>query len=135
MPKSPVIERTHSTSGSAQDIATQLRQNKLLAGAEINVTGNKLVGRGRQENQDVVRELLAGRSAKRTNVVEGKKVYTLRVALPVGKLLEALGPQMGVEIQIDKSAIAAAGISLETKVEVNVKEASADELLKAVLEP
>ncbi len=42
---------------------------------------------------------------------------------------------MGIEIAVDKPAIQAAGISLETKVRVDVKEVSADELLKAVLDP
>ncbi len=135
IPSKPAIERTYSVAGAAQDVAAQLRQNKLLTGAEINVANGKLVVRGRQEDQDVVHDLLAGGTARRSSVTEGKKVYTLRVELPIGKLLEALGPQMGIGIAVDKSAIATAGISLETKVRVDVKEVSADELLKAVLDP
>jgi hypothetical protein len=135
MPGKPVIEQTYPVSSLPHDVATQLQQNKLLDGAEIDVAGNKLIVRGRQEDQDVVHDLLAGRTAHRTKVAEGRKVYTLRVELPVGKLLDALGPKMGVELQLDRSAITAAGISLETKVQVDVKEVSADELLRAVLEP
>jgi hypothetical protein len=135
MPSKPVVERTYSVSGVAQDVVSQLRQNKLLSGAEIGLNGGKLVVRGRQEDQDVVRDLLAGGTARRSSVTEGKKVYTLRVELPISKLLEALGPKLGIEIEINKPAIAAAGISLETKVKVDVKEVSADELLKAVLDP
>jgi hypothetical protein len=131
----PVIERSYSVAGVAQDVAAQLRQNKLLSDAEIDVVKGKLVVRGRQEDQDTVRDLLAGKTARRSNVSEGKKVYTLRVELPIGKLLEALGSQMGIEIAVDKPTIQAAGISLETKVRVDVKEVSADELLKAVLDP
>jgi hypothetical protein len=135
IPSKPAMERTYSVSGVAQDVAAQLRQNKLLTGAEIDVVNGKLVIRGRQEDQDIVHDLLAGGTARRSSVTEGKKVYTLRVELPIGKLLEALGSQMGIEIAVDKPAIAAAGISLKTKVRVDVKEVSADELLKAVLDP
>jgi len=135
MPASPVLERTYSIAGTPQDLVAQLRQNKLLSGAQIEAAGSKLAVRGRQEDQEVVRDVLAGRTAHRTSVVEGRKVYTLRVELPIGKLLDALGPQMGIEIELDRSAITAAGISLETKVQVDVKDVSADDLLKAVLDP
>jgi hypothetical protein len=136
MPEHPTLVRSYSVSGAPQEIAAQLRLNKLLSSAEITVNGNKLQVRGRQEDQEVVRELLSGRTAKRTTVSEGRKVYTLRVELPVGELLEALSRQIGFELQLDRPAITAAGVSLEKqKVKVDVKDASADELLKAVLDP
>jgi len=135
MPEKPVIDRSYAVSGAPQDVAAQLRQIKLLAAAQIDVAGGKLIVRGRQEDQDVVNDVLAGHTAHRTSVTEGRKVYTLRVELPVGKLLDALEKQMGVEIQLDRAAISAEGISLETKVQVNVKEVSAEELLQAVLDP
>ncbi|HZZ27839.1 MAG TPA: hypothetical protein VFE46_07500 [Pirellulales bacterium] len=134
MPEKPVIERSYSVSG-VSEVAAQLRQIKMLADAQIEVIGSKLMVRGRQEDQEAVNDMLSGRTAHRSNVSEGRKVYTLRVELPVGELLEALAKQMGVEIQLDRPAIAAAGISLETKVKVDVKQVSADELLHAVLEP
>lgn len=77
-------------------------------------------------------------SAKpRQRIVTGpaRKIYTLQVELPVGQLLQSLGPRMGLDIHIDKEAIAAAGKSLDTKVKLDVKDAGADELLRAVLEP
>jgi hypothetical protein len=132
MPAKPVVERTYPISGR-QDFVSQLRGNPLLAGAEIKVANDQVVVRGREEDQEIVRNLRGQRPAMRAT--EGKKVYTLHVQLPIGELLHALGPQMGLEIQLDKEAIAAAKISLATKVEVNLKDASADELLKAVLDP
>ncbi len=135
MPDKPVIERSYAVTGTPQDVANQLRQMKMLADAQIDIAGKKVVVRGRQEDQDVVNDLLAGHTAHKTSVAEGKKVYTLRVEVAVGELLEALSKQMRVEIQIDKPAIAAAGISLEKKVQVDVKEVSADALLHAVLDP
>jgi hypothetical protein len=134
MPTKPIIERSYAVK-MPQDVAAQLRQMKLLTDAEIEVAGSQLIVRGRQEDQDVVSEVLAGHTAHRISVAEGRKVYTLRVELPVGQLVNALGKQMGMEIQLDRPAIAAAGISLEKTVQVDVKDASSDELLQAVLKP
>ncbi len=66
---------------------------------------------------------------------EARKVYSLQVELPVGQLLQALGPRMGLEIHVDKEAIAAAGKSLDTKVKIDMKDVGDEELLHAVLEP
>ncbi len=68
-------------------------------------------------------------------VGEARKVYSLQVELPVGQLLQALEPRMGLEIHVDKEAIAAAGKSLDTKVKIDVKDVGDEELLRAVLEP
>ena len=75
------------------------------------------------------------KKSQHTVTTEGRKVYSLQVELPVGQLLQSLGPRMGLEINIDKAAIAAAEKSLDTKVKLDVKEAGEDELLRAVLEP
>jgi hypothetical protein len=58
-----------------------------------------------------------------------------RVDAPVSKLLETIRRQLNLEIQIDRPLIAAAGISLEKSVHVDVKDVTADQLLNAVLEP
>ena len=71
----------------------------------------------------------------RVVVGQSQKIYSLQVELPVGQLLKSLGPRMGLEIRVDQAAITAAGKSLNTKVKLDVKEASADELLRAVLDP
>jgi hypothetical protein len=89
MPEKPVIERSYPLAGLPADTPSQLRQNKLLADAQIDAVNNKLRVRGRQEDQDVVADVLAGHAAHKTSVAEGRKVYTLRVELPVGKLLDA----------------------------------------------
>jgi hypothetical protein len=136
MPEKPVIERDYSVAGPAADAAVKLKKTELLSDAEVSVAGGKVVVRGRQEDQEIVSELLAGRTARRTTVSEGRKVYSMpRVDAPVSKLLETIGRQLNLEIQIDRPAIAGAGISLEKSVQVDVKDVTADQLLKAVLEP
>lgn len=136
MPEKPVIERDYSVNGSAAEAAAKLKKMEILTDTEVSVAGGKVAVRGRQEDQEIVSELLAGRTARRTTVSEGRKVYSMpRVDAPVSKLLETIGRQLNLEIQIDRPAIAAAGISLEKSVQVDVKDVSADQLLKAVLEP
>src|SRR5262249_38110052 len=135
MPEKPTIEHSYSTGASPQELVTKLRQIPMLAGAEIKVVEGKVSVRGRQEDQDAVSELLAGRAARRTTVTNDQHVYSLRIEMPVGKLLEALQKQMDLNFQIDKSAIELAGLSLDKPVKLDVKEVSEDELLRSVLEP
>ncbi|HEY2883069.1 MAG TPA: hypothetical protein VGJ15_11560 [Pirellulales bacterium] len=134
-PEKPTIEHSYAVSGSPQELATKLKQMKMLAEADIKVVGNKLVVRSRQEDQDAIADLLAGKTAKRTTVTEPKKVYTLRVEAPVSKLLKSISQQLELDVQIDRVAVAAAGISMEKSVSLDVKEATTDELLHAVLDP
>jgi hypothetical protein len=136
MPERPVIQRDYSVTGSAAEAASKLKKTELLADAEVSVAGGKVVVRGTQEDQEIVSELIAGRTARRTTVSEGRKVYSMpRVDAPVSKLLETIGRQLNLEIQIDRPAVSAAGISLEKSVQVDVKDVTADQLLNAVLEP
>ena len=135
-PENPLIERDYSVAGSAAEAAAKLKKTELLADAQVNVAGGKVVVRGRQEDQEVVSDLIAGHTARRTSVSEGRKVYSMpRVDAPVSKLLATIGRQLNLEIQIDRPALAAAGISLEKSVQVDVKDVTADQLLKAVLDP
>jgi hypothetical protein len=54
---------------------------------------------------------------------------------PVGVLLVQLAEKLGLELRIDRDAIEAAGISLDQTVSFGVENATADELLEALLAP
>ncbi len=54
---------------------------------------------------------------------------------PVGVLLGQLAEKLGLELRIDRDAIEAAGISLDQTVSFGVANATADELLEALLTP
>ncbi|MCC7085684.1 MAG: STN domain-containing protein [Pirellulales bacterium] len=135
-PTEALLEHVYNVAGSAQEVAIGLKQNSLLTSAEIKPIGNKLFVRARQEEHEMIQELLSGRAVKRTTVRETtEQVYTLRVILAVDKLLEALAKKLDFELKIDRDAIAAKGISLTQEVHVDVKNVSADKLLNTVLEP
>lgn len=135
-PADAKIEIAYNVPGSAEEIASGLKQNSLLAAAEINPTGNKIVVRARQEDHDAIKELLARRPVKRTNVRENTKdVYTLKVTLAADKLLDQLAKKLSLELKIDHDAIAAKGLSLSKEVQLDVKQVNIDQLLRAVLDP
>jgi hypothetical protein len=122
-----------SSAGRGKEIASRLAES--LPGATIEATADKLVVRGYAEDLDFVEVYLSGRPAKQTTVTAGQKVYQLSVVKPVGAVLKALGPKLDLDIRVDENAIKAAGLSLATEVKVDVKNASEDELLSAVLAP
>lgn len=134
-PADPTIEQRYPVKGSPSDLVGQLRAIEMLADAEISTSRNQLVIRGRAEDHDVVRDLLAGKSAKRTTVRESKVVHTLKVQLAADKLLAALAKKLELEIQYDRDAIAASGIALDQEVQLDVKDVSTDELFRAILDP
>jgi hypothetical protein len=135
-PADAKIEITYNVPGAAEEVAGALRQNSLLAAAEITPTGNKLVVLARQEDHDAIKQLLARQPVRRANVRETTKdVYTLRVTLAADKLLDQLAKKLSLELKIDHDAIAAKGLSLTQEVQLDVKQVGLDQLLRAVLDP
>jgi hypothetical protein len=55
------------------------------------------------------------------------------VEKPLGPVLKQLASRLGFELRIDEKAIAAAGISLDQRVSVNIENATVDELLRQLL--
>ncbi len=137
MPDAPVIEKSYPLRGGlgprGKEIEKKLAES--LPSAKIEMAADKLVVRGRAEDQDFVETYLSGRPAKRIVTSGEKKVYQLKIVMPVGQLIKTLGKKLDLDVQFDDEAIKAAGLSLTTEVNVNVKDATADELLKAVLAP
>lgn len=54
---------------------------------------------------------------------------------PLGEVLQYIGTQLGLEMKIDREALARSGVSLDQLVSFSVKDASTDDLLEAVLGP
>lgn len=66
----------------------------------------------------------------------GKQVFTLRVEnQPVGRVLEQLAERLHWKLDVDESAIRAAGHPLDRLVSFHVENAGADQLLEALLAP
>ncbi len=141
-PETAAVSRFHKTANAAMSAA---RLQPLFPRSEITAESGRLSVVGPVEDQELVAEALAGGTtgggsnpggaSRKTTAKEGRKVYRLQIAMPVGRLLRELGTRLDLTIRTDDAAIAAAGKSLETEVRVDVKDVSEDELLKATLEP
>jgi hypothetical protein len=101
--------------------------------------------RGTLEQHEQLRALIAGSDAtmnrqpggrRRRHASSTKKVYDLTVVeKPIGLLLGQLAEGLGLELEIDRAGIEAAGLSLERRVSFQVNKASLDELLTEALRP
>jgi hypothetical protein len=136
MPNSVEIVHSYAVpSGPGQVVAILKKLGETLPGAHCEMVDKKLLVRGSAEDQEFVAAYLSGQTARKVTVGRGKKVYQLSIVMPVGKLIEKLGPRLDLDVRIDEAAVDAAGLSLKTEVKVDVKDASAEELLTAVLTP
>jgi hypothetical protein len=136
VPESVATVHAYAIPSDPAQVAVILQKlREVLPEAKFEVVDRKLVVRGRSEDQEFVETYLSGRTARRVDVVPGTKVYQLSIVMPVGKLVKTLGPKLGFDVHIDEAAIDAAGLSLKKEVKVDVKDASADQLLTAVLAP
>ena len=120
---------------AAQTMMIISKLKELLPTTYFELVDKKLFVRGTAEDQEFVADFLSGRTVKKVVVLPGTKVYQLSIVMPVGKLIEKLGPKLDLDVKIDEAAIDAANLSLKTEVKVDVKDATADQLLTAVLAP
>ena len=65
----------------------------------------------------------------------GQQVYTLRVQAPLESVLEAIIRQAGLSLELQRQAIDAARIDLESVVRLDVQEVTLEELLAQLLHP
>jgi hypothetical protein len=132
MTSEPVLVKSYANANPA---AVMGQIKNLLKRSEIEARDKGFVVRGPAEEHEMVEALLSGDKVRRTTVTEGKKVYQLNIAMPVGRLIKQLGPMLELEVQIDEAGIQRAGLSLDQEVKVSVKNASEEQLLRSVLEP
>jgi hypothetical protein len=72
----------------------------------------------------------------RVRTGETKQIYSLRVeAKPVGAVVSEIARRLNWQIEFDKAAIEAAGLSLDKHVSFTVEDVEQEELLEAVLGP
>ena len=132
MPKQPVLEKSYAATTPAAAIG---RLKNVVKHSELIAGDRKIVVRGPAEEHEIVASVLSGKTVRRTTVGQGKTVYQLNIVMPVGRLIRELGPKLNLEIEIDEQAIQRANRSLDKDVNVSIKDASEEQLLKAVLEP
>jgi hypothetical protein len=105
----------------------------------MQVQGDKAVVEGRVEEHEELAQWLAGpqsRAAMRSPTGPSRQVYTLRVQeQSVRAIIDTLAERMDWQIQVDDTALRAVGLSMDKRVTFDVKNASQEELLEAILRP
>jgi len=132
IPQHVVIVREYAWRKPAE-LAAKLKQ--LGIAAELTVSGEKLAFAGTAEEHQLAADFIRGKQVKTSAVIAGEKRYSLKVNLPLRKLLAELIPKLGLEVEYDEAAIQAAGLSLDQDVQVTVQEVTVKQLLTAALEP
>jgi hypothetical protein len=134
-PAEVTMRRTYAPGGVTPDILAS-RLSAAAPRAKVSMAGNKLTVDAPAEDQDLIAALLDKRAAKRPAEPEGKKVHTLRVKdVPTRRLLTELARRLDWDLHLNEQAIREAGLSLDALVSVDVKNVTADELLRAACEP
>jgi hypothetical protein len=132
------VELVRNYSAGRQAEATAKNFAMLAPQARIQIAGDKIVVAGTIEDHERIsapHRTAERNTTKSTNSDYALKRYTLKVVeKPIGPLLEQLAAQLNLEIKIDVKAIREAGVSLEQRVSFSVKDATVDELLRAVLQ-
>lgn len=133
-PDECTIQRRYRLGSAANQVARQWAQ--IVPEARIRVEGGTIVVDARLEDH----ERLSGK-AKASPAPLGEDIEKVRIdsltleQLPLGRVLESFAQRVGLRLELDRSAIRAAGIDLEQPITVKIQKASVNEALGAILEP
>jgi len=146
----PIPQRVavvRSYPGGRDPAATAEKLAQLAPEAEVRVSGEKVYVRGRIEDHRRLRRSdrppaastakPAAKAKAKPELSPGeKRAYTLTTKPgPLDVLLTQLGESLGLEVRLDRAALAAAGISPSQQVSLSVKNATVDEIFRALLKP
>jgi hypothetical protein len=141
IPERVAVVRSHP--GQRDPAATAQKLAQLAPEAEVRVLGEKVYVRGRIEDHRRLREPGGppATSASKTKPKAkpspgGTRMYTISTKPgPLDVLLTQLGTNLGLEVRLDRAALEAAGISPSQQVSLSVKNATIDEIFRALLKP
>jgi hypothetical protein len=124
------IVRHYSVSGDAASAADQIA--KLFPSAQVRAHGGDLEVSAYAEEHEAIARLLRGERVRRRTAVAAETRYSLKMeSAPVGPLLKSLGPRLNLQVEFDPSI----ADKLQSPVTFDVKDATLEELLDAIVEP
>jgi hypothetical protein len=134
LPQEVSITKQYTVADPVQ-FAAKLKEFKLTVKVELSDKTFKITGTA--EDQQIAADLAAGKTARKVTVNTNPDLqrYTLKVNLPVQKLLQALAPKLGLQVEFDEAAIQKANLSLDREIQLDVNQVTQDELLTKVVEP
>ena len=137
MPDEVALVRSYP--GGSNPQATAKNNSKHLPGAEVKVAGRQIYVKGLLEDHERITGL--GRPSQRPVRQPAGDIGKTRIAsvsfknAPVGEVLKklALDPNLKLDFRIDHQALEKAGISLEQRISMDVKNVTVDELLLEII--
>jgi len=139
----PRIEQSHSAPKGTKPRAWLERIEQELPGRQAKLTGEAVVFAGSQEEHEAIEALRDQLRGTRLPAKKGKEPaagakevrYTLRMQdKPVGSLLKTLeSRQPAYRFEYDAAALQQAGIRLEQRISIDVKDVTVEELLRTAL--
>jgi hypothetical protein len=127
LPERVTIEKDYPAGANAQQLSAAWRVR--APEAEIEIRGKRIVVRGTLEEH----ELLASPDTPTTKPdapAPGVQVYTLTLSKkPLRAVLPQLAKQLRLELKLDEAALPAGGATLDRLVDLQVKEATLQQLL------
>jgi hypothetical protein len=131
MPETVVLERSHAVRPEARQLIGKLAE--LFPNATIRPAGTQIQVSGSLEDHETIDRLLQGQPIKRPSTGTVTTRYTLTVEdQPLGGIVKALAERLELEAKFDPRV---SNEKLNQLVSFRVKDATMDELLKAVLDP
>lgn len=136
-----VVERRYPLTSSAGE--TVARWTEKVPGIKAEVAGREIVVRGTVEQQEAVEQQRTGRGLETSRPGSGepavvplaRRKFSLAVSRVPVKAVMAKLEESGIRFEYDARRLADAGVDLDTPVSLDLKQADADGLLKALFGP
>ena len=138
IPEVVALERKHSAKKKAAEALALIRQNVPKIPAEV--TKSEILVTGLLEDHEAIAALLRGEGKTSPVKIEApqplkKQVFLLQAErVPISAIMKNL-EESAVTFEYDAEEFKAAGIDLETRVDIDVKKATADEFFKLIFDP
>ena len=132
------LERTYPAKKKPDEILSSIRQHFPNLAAEVSK--NEIVARGSLEDHEEIAALLRGDRRKSPIKVEApvplsRQIFSLKAQqLPVISLMKKL-EESAITFSYDPDELKTAGIDLETRINIDVKDVSTDELFQRIFDP
>lgn len=123
------LQRTYTPRGAIATATAKIAREFPQVG--VQTKGQQLIIVGSFEDHDQIARLLRGEAVAPPKPTGGEKRYDLTTQSPVGAIVKLIGEREKLQVTIDP----AAAKLLQTRVSVEVKQATLLELLDATLDP
>ncbi len=131
IPKRVTIARNYRAPQRADVLAR--RWSRALPAARVTAGDNQVHLEGLLEDHEFVERHLDGAPTRRTKVSVGKQVYQFSAEnAALERVVEQVAARLQLDVQWDRAEIKRAGISVDQLITVAVKDATLDDLLRAV---